>query len=633
MPSRFLALLTGVLLALNLTTALAEPLEDVLEKASSQRLHEDPYWKILLRYEEGSRQRPVSLVRQPAYFQHPDGARNPEAELRANIHALYTDSAELGDRAFACRFPARAHWLRSRLPIAGSDLSPTDCQALDTWVKGVNPQQATLIFAADYMNNPSSMFGHTLLRIDAPDQNEETRLLAYAINYAAQTDNANSLSFAWKGVTGGYPGAFSILPYYQKVKEYNDFENRDLWEYRLNLSPDEVRRMLWHLWELKGVMFPYYFFSSNCSYQLLGLIEAARPGLSMRRDFPVYAAPTDTLRRVLDESGMLKEVVYRPASGTLLDSHARANARAVNQAAITLADNPAASLQHLDTAGQARALEMGYDWLYYRFLAHKADPDSTPARLRQLLIRRSTYSEPDNRRAPPRPATDPANGHRTMMWQLAGGYGAGQGFLALDYRPAYHDLLDPPGGYRDGAAIDFLHGQLQYRLEDQELALSRLTLVHIDSMAASNDFLQPKSWNLELGMRQAPVSKQGLFSRTENHAVGMLEGGMGKAVQPSPSSLCYGMAQGMVEFGQVLDTGVHAGLGARLGCRGNLIRGQWLLSTQNLWMSDSRKWRTSLMGGYQWNRGPHDGIRLEAGHDAEDGADRYQLSIGWRHYH
>jgi hypothetical protein len=44
-----------------------------------------------------------------------------------------------------------------------------------------------------------------------------------------------------KVLTGQYPGEYSIMPYYRKVKEYGDFESRDLWEYELNLTPEETR--------------------------------------------------------------------------------------------------------------------------------------------------------------------------------------------------------------------------------------------------------------------------------------------------------------------------------------------------------------------------------------------------------
>jgi hypothetical protein len=129
------------------------------------------------------------------------------------------------------------------------------------------------------------MYGHTLLRVDAKDQDEKTRLLAYAINYAANTNETNGVAFAINGLFGGYPGTFSMMPYYLKVREYSDMENRDVWEYELNLSPDVVDRVLMHVWELGPIYFDYYFFDENCSYYLLELLEAARPDMNLTGPF------------------------------------------------------------------------------------------------------------------------------------------------------------------------------------------------------------------------------------------------------------------------------------------------------------------------------------------------------------
>src|SRR5207247_7522605 len=95
---------------------------------------------------------------------------------------------------------------------------------------------------------------------------------------------------------GGYPGTFSILPYYLKVREYSDMENRDLWEYELELAPPELERVLLHLWELLPAYYQYYFFDENCSYHLLGLLQVARPELELPAPFRWWALPVDTVR-------------------------------------------------------------------------------------------------------------------------------------------------------------------------------------------------------------------------------------------------------------------------------------------------------------------------------------------------
>jgi len=122
------------------------------------------------------------------------------------------------------------------------------------------------------------MFGHTLLRIDGKSK---SNLISYAVNYSANTTDTNGFIYAWKGLTGRYKGYYSLMPYYLKVKEYNELEHRDMWEYRLKLTEAEVKKMLNHTWELNNIHSPYYFIDENCSYSLLFLIESARPDLHL----------------------------------------------------------------------------------------------------------------------------------------------------------------------------------------------------------------------------------------------------------------------------------------------------------------------------------------------------------------
>ena len=96
---------------------------------------------------------------------------------------------------------------------------------------------------------------------------------------AADTHEQRGVNYAFKGLFGGYQGRFSIAPYYVAVKTYGDIENRDIWEYGLNLTQEETSQMLRHVWEMRSAWFDYYFLDENCSYHLLSLLETARPGL------------------------------------------------------------------------------------------------------------------------------------------------------------------------------------------------------------------------------------------------------------------------------------------------------------------------------------------------------------------
>jgi hypothetical protein len=562
-------------------------------RAKAMDLAHSQYWQRLMVYRPDG-QGVKSDVTQMSFFLAPEGRTNPEAELDATLTGIFSTNLIKPDDSVACLFPVRRDWLVEKLNINAMDLPVTPCPALTQWLAGIQPKHVTMVFSSDYMNSPSSMFGHTLLRLD-PDDNEQTRLLSYAVNYAASTDNSNSALYAIKGLMGRYPGAYAILPYYEKVKEYNDFESRDLWEYRLKLTPTESLRLTKRVWELRFVSFPYYFMHSNCSYELLSLLEIARPSLSLQKQFPLYAIPTDTLRASLMEGDLLDKVTFRPAFISRLNAQVEQASPRTIEATKALIINPNNGLHDLSTQQQARALEMASDYLYYRFVAHETNPNFARPAMRELLIRRSKIDVLDQRVTVPRPAVDPSQGHPTSRVALAGGESAGRGFVDIEWRPAYHDLLDPVGGYRSGAAINFL--QTDVRIQDDKLSLQKLTLISIDSLSPISDFFTPLSWNLAFGIRQVPESK-GQFSKDKTHAVSYFQGGDGFAEQFG-SVLCYGLASGALEAGHALDKGWRVGAGPTFGCLLNIPK--FSLKVQNatdFWLDD-HTWQNEWQIGAQ----------------------------------
>ncbi len=252
-----------------------------------------------------------SYVSDRKFFLAADGNEHPDHELAATVQALYAP-ASAGETHAQCVYPARTRWLKEQLGLAG--LPTPDCAGFKQWFKDVSPDSAVMIFPAAYLNSPSSMFGHTLLRIDQAEvKSDKTSLLSYAINFGAYIEGSdNSIIYAWKGLMGGYPGLFAMVPYQEKLSEYRSLENRDLWEYRLNLTRQETARMVEHVWELKQIKFDYFFFDENCSYRLLELLQVARPGLRLTEQFPLTAIPTDTVKAV-KAAGLVESIQYRPS--------------------------------------------------------------------------------------------------------------------------------------------------------------------------------------------------------------------------------------------------------------------------------------------------------------------------------
>src|SRR5690606_41368354 len=54
----------------------------------------------------------------------------------------------------------------------------------------------------------------------------------------------NPLLYSLRGLLGGFPGRYQLVPYFLKVQEYNNAESRDLWTYELDFSPEQIRSLL-----------------------------------------------------------------------------------------------------------------------------------------------------------------------------------------------------------------------------------------------------------------------------------------------------------------------------------------------------------------------------------------------------
>ncbi|MCK5728093.1 MAG: DUF4105 domain-containing protein, partial [Methylococcales bacterium] len=283
----------------NVSQANNAYLLELQQQAQHLKLADQSLWKRLLHYQSDlSHFKNQSLITNTSFFFHPQGHQNPKVELFATLAQFFITTGKDKNSA-QCRFPARFQWLSSQLNIDKKQLPHRHCHDLNKWLKDLAVENITLVFPVAYLNNPASMFGHSFLKLDRQSKVKGNQLLAWTINYAAKTDHERGLKFVVKGLFGGYQGQFSLAPYYVLLKEYLDLDNRDLWEYQLNFTPQETQRLLLHLWEMLPVGFDYYFINKNCSYQLLGLLEVARPQLNVTAQFLIDAIPADTVRALI----------------------------------------------------------------------------------------------------------------------------------------------------------------------------------------------------------------------------------------------------------------------------------------------------------------------------------------------
>lgn len=596
-----------------------------LDAERLQQLAHDPFWISLGHYESAKLGGWRSYISDKKYFLAADGAHHPDAELQATLDALHAP-ASLGNQHPQCVYPARTRWLKAQLQL--TDLPAPDCTEFKQWFKDVAPHSTVMIFPAAYLNSPSSMFGHTLLRIDQADvQRDNTALLSYAINFGAYIEGSdNSILYAWKGLAGGYPGLFALVPYQQKLAEYRSLENRDLWEYRLNLTPEETQRMVEHVWELKQIQFDYFFFDENCSYRLLELLQVARPSLHLTEQFPLTAIPTDTVKAVKD-AGLVERIDYRPSRERELLERAKPLAPEEQQWVLKVSAG-AQQLQsngfkQLPKARQALIIDAAYRLERYRANGQERDP--VQAQRSFELLRAINQNPPPDLRIE-RPGL-PENGHESRTWQAGVGTRGSRTFGEYGLRMAYHDLNDNAESFPLGAQIEILQMKLR-QYEGNHWQLQQLDLATIRSLTPRNALLQPWSWQVTGGLERVPGR------HADQTLVSHVNGGAGGTWQLGDDVLGFALGTVRVEHNADFAAVVSPAAGFDSGLLWKNPLGNLSLEAKGDYFTNGEV-RRSLSLNQQWELSRNLGLRLSARREFSKLAtpeNEVMLEVKWYHY-
>lgn len=531
----FLTLWFAIVLAA--TAAHAQPgrvppdVAALVNAGRAKKLAASRTWQVLLHYRATAFGGWKSEAEGEGFFLAGRGGQtSPDAELEASIRALFApaptgvtpvalapgvlapgvEATAAPDMAHAqCRFPLRWQWLKAELAPHVGDAWDVPCPTFETWRQGMAAQAATLVYASAFINSPASMYGHTFFRL-ARATGEGNPLLDYVVNFAADVNTTNGLVYAVRGVSGGFRGLYYVHPYYMKVQEYSNMESRDLWEYDLSLTPTEVDRLVRHVWETRNTYFSYFFFTRNCSYQLLALLEVARPSLHLVDGFGARVVPVDTLRVVLAQAGL---VTHRAPRSSLL-SVLRARKADLSSQELTAAEVlsraelsqplPVAVLQGMPPARQAHVLDSSDDYLRYREGLEAEQTLPFKNRERRLLLARGRLGQPPQTMVV-KPGVDaPEGGHATLRLGVGGGGSNQSGpYQTLAVRGALHDYLDPHGGYQPDAQLVMFNLALRFADQKRELGVQHFDLVDIVSAAPLERWVHSMSWKVWFGLDNA----------------------------------------------------------------------------------------------------------------------------------
>lgn len=447
------------------------------------------YWKKLTHFNEGYWSS-ESFADSQSFFLANDGKTNLESELVASIEAFKTiESIYTPQKIPAqCAFPERFKFIKSHFSELEFDSPP--CPNFTRWKDAVIGESVSLVFASSFVNNPSSMFGHTFLKFNKRKNSSLSKdMFNYVVAFSAKADDKPGLFYAIKGLFGGYKGIVDVQPFYQTLREYSKVESRDIWEYELKLSQSQLDSLVSHIWELyANANFDYYFIDENCTSVLARILDLVTEN-EFYEEMSGYSLPTDFLR-ILEKNQLVEKTHYFPslrkqffASYDILSEEEKAEF-----------DN---ILEERTEVGSSATLNSLVH--YFDYIRHDHENEvSKDFQLKQKKILSLASKKGQAAELKINKPLSPEKGHLSGRLDLLYGNDNHSDMVVFNLRPSFHSLIDPAQGYEPWSHIELFSISSMYLIEDQKLVLDEVLIADIQSLPDFKLLDTNTSWGLDL---------------------------------------------------------------------------------------------------------------------------------------
>lgn len=455
------------------------------------------YWKKILHYNDQN----ISRADGTKFFLSPIGKSNPEAELMATIAAFKNPNATAGWFNYhpQCVFRERFFFLKNQGLL--ENVPEVSCPEFLEWKDGLNTESVSLIFSSSYPNNPSSLFGHTLLRLNQKKvDGKKQDLLDYAVAFSAVPEHDDlGVVFAAKGMFGGYKGLFEITKYYTKVNEYNNGESRDLIEYNLSMTPAELDRMINHLWELyQTTYFDYYFTDENCSAVLADLLAVAyKEDDRVNAHARWYYLPGEMVKHFSQLKGRIESITYRPSlKKQVAKQFEKLSANELKEVKEIVSKK--ALPENLMNTNVLDSVISFLDFTQYRTKNKLEGEEATLQR--SALIKRSKLPKAENFIETYDQNNKPEFSHDPQKFSFFSRLENKHFQTGIEFKQGYHDLMSRDLGFDTFSQFDFLVGSFLYDFKLKKINIDELILVNLASLHEYRFYDPQLSWKARVGI-------------------------------------------------------------------------------------------------------------------------------------
>lgn len=494
------------------------------------------------------------------FFLSGDGRNDTYAELVATIDAMHAPVGDNPDHHAQCRFPGRYIWLK-RSGLTDEGLADVACGEYRKWLGFEKVTGASLVFVSGHLENPSSFYGHLMLRLNTEfaGRNDPNQLLGRALNHGAvYPDNENGIAYIFNGLTGGYPATFSEMSYFNHGHEWNEEELRDAWEYELDLTDEQLELLLAHTWEMKSTFVPYFFMKQNCGYRIAEMVSVVLEGTLLPDDKP-WSTPVDVLDTASQfqngDRPLIRQTRLLASRQTVFRERYRELAASEKDMVRAFIARPPQSVDQaiagLSIDRQSAVLETLLDYYNMDQSRGGQTPESRDIRNRLIVARMqrpSGATHVDLARA------DPNEGNKTSLFEVTVGNHSEFGATAqVRLRGAYNDFLTrSPGSL---AYSELTLGDIRVDANEAGLYLRSAEILRITTLSLSETGLPDDggmAWRLRFGIEQDSLE-------CDDCLVGYVEGGAGVAGELGGGFVAYGLAAGRAAAPARRDGVVQAG--------------------------------------------------------------------------
>lgn len=387
----------------------------------------------------------------------------------------------------ACTFPARYKFIKSNFKnIPEFDLNY--CTELNEYLNSYPKDKLSIVFTSEYTNNPSSAFGHIMLLFSNDNEPFE---VGDVVHFAAKTSNEdNFFKYSYKGMTGAYNGYFIREPFFKKIYEYNTLEQRYMYIYTLDLTKEEIKLILFHLYELRKATFKYFFLDGNCASQTTDLLRVI---LDIDISKSLYYLPIKTVEDL--EKKVIEENRFIPLINKLnllIQNMSFEEKKEFNRIIET---NENINKNTPDIVKEALVIHTTFNFRRFHNVYKNYE---------NVMSQNFEKSNIQDNSLDPLMKTKPSN--------LGIGYFTNENnhYLNIEYRPLFINLYDIQNNDLQESQIETF--TTEFFINYKTIKLNTLDIIDIKSFPLQLDYYKPLSWNVYSGLNRENYNEKLLYN-------------------------------------------------------------------------------------------------------------------------